>query len=49
LLEEGSGIKVAINDPLAGHEQLLKSYTEANMHNVLAYGSRSGQRLHNRA
>jgi len=26
-----------LNDPLAGHEQLLKSYTDADMHNVVAY------------
>jgi cytochrome c oxidase cbb3-type subunit III len=37
LLDEESGIKVALNDPLAGHEQLLKSYTDAEMHNVVAY------------
>jgi cytochrome c oxidase cbb3-type subunit 3 len=37
LLDEESGIKVALNDPLAGHEQLLKSYTDADMHNVVAY------------
>jgi hypothetical protein len=37
LLEDGSGIKVTIHDPLAGHEQLLKSYTDTDMHNVLAY------------
>jgi mono/diheme cytochrome c family protein len=37
LLEDHPGIKVAIHDPLDGHEQLLKQYTDANMHNVLAY------------
>ena len=36
-LEEGSGIQVILDDPLAGHEQLLKIYTDADMHNVLAY------------
>jgi cytochrome c oxidase cbb3-type subunit 3 len=37
LLEDNAGIKVAIRDPLDGHEQLLKRYTDADMHNVLAY------------
>jgi len=37
LLEEGSGIQVVLKDPLAGHERLLKLYTDADMHNVLAY------------
>ncbi len=34
---EGSGIKVVLQDPLEGHEQLLKRYTDTDMHNVLAY------------
>jgi mono/diheme cytochrome c family protein len=33
----GGGIKVALTDPLSGHEQLLDRYTDADMHNVLAY------------
>jgi cytochrome c oxidase cbb3-type subunit III len=37
LLEEGNGIQVVLNDPLAGHERLLKIYTDADMHNLLAY------------
>jgi mono/diheme cytochrome c family protein len=37
LIDEEGGIKVALNDPLVGHEQLLKSYTDADMHNVVAY------------
>jgi cytochrome c oxidase cbb3-type subunit 3 len=37
LFDVESGIKVALTDPLAGHEQLLKSYTDADMHNVVAY------------
>jgi mono/diheme cytochrome c family protein len=34
---EGSGIRVVLQDPLEGHEQLLKRYTDTDMHNVLAY------------
>jgi len=30
-------LKVEIRDPLAGHSELLKKYTDADMHNVLAY------------
>lgn len=30
-------LKMEIRDPLAGHEELLKQYTDADMHNVLAY------------
>ena len=37
LVDEGSGIQVVLDDPLAGHERLLKIYTDADMHNVLAY------------
>ena len=37
LLEDGNGIKVVLHDPLQGHEQLLKRYTDTDMHNVLAY------------
>jgi hypothetical protein len=36
-IEEGSGIKVVVRDPLEGHEKLLKRYTDADMHNILAY------------
>ena len=35
-LEEGKG-KVEIHDPLKGHEDLLTQYTDADMHNILAY------------
>jgi hypothetical protein len=28
---------VQIKDPLAGHRELLKTYTDADMHNLLAY------------
>ena len=36
-IEEGNGIKVVVRDPLEGHEKLLKRYTDADMHNILAY------------
>ena len=31
------GLKVEVRDPLAGHQELLKRYTDAEMHDVLAY------------
>jgi cytochrome c oxidase cbb3-type subunit 3 len=31
------GVKVDVRDPLAAHEELLKKYTDADMHNLLAY------------
>ncbi len=34
---DGTGAKVDIHDPLKGHEILLKHYTDADMHNILAY------------
>lgn len=37
VLNESNGIKVDVNDPLSGHEALLKQYSDADMHNVLAY------------
>ena len=33
----GTGIKVEIQDPLAPHKELLKTYTDADIHNVTAY------------
>jgi cytochrome c oxidase cbb3-type subunit 3 len=36
-LEDGNGTHVEIHDPLKGHEELLKQYTDADMHNLLAY------------
>jgi cytochrome c oxidase cbb3-type subunit 3 len=30
-------LKVEVHDPLAAHAELLKKYTDADMHNVLAY------------
>lgn len=32
-----AGLQFKINDPLAGHRELLAIYTNADMHNVLAY------------
>jgi cytochrome c553 len=32
-----AGLKVDIKDPLKGHQELLTQYTDADMHNVLAY------------
>ena len=37
LLEGEKGITVDVHDPLAGHAELLKQYTNADMHNLLAY------------
>jgi hypothetical protein len=30
-------VKVDIRDPLAGHVELLRQYTDKSMHDVLAY------------
>jgi len=30
-------VKVDVRDPLSAHEELLKKYTDAEMHNILAY------------
>ncbi len=32
-----AGVRVDLQDPLAAHEGLLKKYTDADMHNILAY------------
>jgi cytochrome c oxidase cbb3-type subunit 3 len=32
-----AGVRIDLHDPLAGHEELLKKYTDADMHNLLAY------------
>ena len=32
-----AGLKVDVRDPLSAHEELLKKYTDADMHNILAY------------
>jgi mono/diheme cytochrome c family protein len=34
---EARGVKVEIHDPLAPHKQLLRVYTDADIHNVTAY------------
>jgi cytochrome c oxidase cbb3-type subunit III len=33
----GDGVKVDVRDPRAAHEELVQKYTDAEMHNVLAY------------
>jgi cytochrome c oxidase cbb3-type subunit 3 len=33
----GSGVRVTVDDPLQKHVELLKKYTDAELHNVLAY------------
>jgi len=35
--EREAGVKVDVRDPLAAHEELLKKYTDADMHNLVAY------------
>jgi cytochrome c oxidase cbb3-type subunit 3 len=35
--ERDSGVKVDVRDPLAAHEELLKKYTDDDMHNLVAY------------
>jgi cytochrome c oxidase cbb3-type subunit 3 len=37
LLEPESKIKVQVNNPLQPHIDLLKQYSNADMHNILAY------------
>ncbi len=37
LLNEQNGIDVQVHDPLAAHAELLQQYSNADMHNVLAY------------
>ncbi len=32
-----TGVKVEVRDPLAAHEELLKKYTDEDMHNLVAY------------
>jgi len=34
---EEPGLKVEIHDPLKAHQELLPQYTDADMHNILAY------------
>jgi cytochrome c553 len=35
--EDVKGLRVQVNDPLAAHGKLLRQYSDADMHNVLAY------------
>jgi cytochrome c oxidase cbb3-type subunit III len=35
--DDEKNIKVDVHDPLEGHAELLKQYTDTDMHNVLAY------------
>lgn len=35
--DRGPGVKVEVRDPLAAHEELMKKYTDAEMHNLVAY------------
>jgi len=35
--ERGTGVKVDVRDPLAAHEELLKKYSDEDMHNLVAY------------
>ncbi len=37
LFDQEKGIQVKVKDPLQAHEELLKQYTNADMHNILAY------------
>ena len=37
LFDSEPGIKVQVNNPLQAHVDLLKQYTDADMHNILAY------------
>jgi mono/diheme cytochrome c family protein len=36
-VSESNGIKAVVTDPLKGHEDLLKQYSDADMHNILSY------------
>jgi hypothetical protein len=35
--KRGPDVRVDVDDPLAGHEKLIPQYTDADLHNVLAY------------
>jgi mono/diheme cytochrome c family protein len=37
LFDENKGLQVKVNDPLEAHAQLLTTYSNSDMHNVLAY------------
>lgn len=36
-MDGASGVRVEVHDPLKAHEELLKQYTDTDMHNILAY------------
>jgi len=36
-IDGASGPRIEVHDPLKAHEELLKQYTDADMHNILAY------------
>jgi len=36
-LDDSKRLKVTVTDPLKAHENLLKEYSDADMHNILAY------------
>jgi hypothetical protein len=36
-IRRGPNVKVEVRDPLAMHHELLDQYTDADMHNILAY------------
>jgi cytochrome c oxidase cbb3-type subunit 3 len=31
------GLKVEVHDPLATHDELIRQYTDADVHNIFAY------------
>ena len=37
VFDDEKGIKVDVHDPLEEHAQMLTQYTDADMHNILAY------------
>lgn len=37
LIDSAGGVRAEIHDPLKAHEELLRQYTDADMHNVLAF------------
>jgi hypothetical protein len=37
LFDVEPGINVSVHDPLKAHADLLRQYTDADMHNILAY------------
>jgi len=37
MFERAANVKVEVHDPLAAHHELLDQYTDADMHNIVAY------------